>query len=78
VNPSYLKNLIEGGAVFSGRSIDGSRMEILELPDKYYYLSTQFHAEFKSRPGKPSPPYYGLIKAALDRKLGKPAPELRG
>jgi CTP synthase len=76
VNPSYLERIVKGGGVFSGRSIDGTRMEIFELPGKYYYLGTQFHAEFKSRPGRPSPPYYGLIRAALDRKLGKPAPEL--
>jgi CTP synthase len=62
--------------LFSGRSIDGARMEIFELPDKYYYLGTQFHGEFKSRPGKPSPPYYGLIKSALDKKLGKQVPQL--
>ncbi|HYB67566.1 MAG TPA: hypothetical protein VEC43_04495, partial [Candidatus Acidoferrales bacterium] len=55
---------------------DGRRMEIFELPDRYFYMGTQFHAEFKSRPVRPSPPYYGLIKASLDKKLGKPAPEL--
>lgn len=76
VNPDYIDRITRGGAVFSGRSIDGTRMEIFELPGKYYYLGTQFHGEFKSRPGKPSPPYYGLIKAALDKKLGKPAAEL--
>jgi len=76
VNPEYLDRIAKGGGVFSGRSIDGTRMEIFELPDKYFYMGTQFHAEFKSRPGKPSPPYYGLIKAALDKKLGKPTPEL--
>lgn len=76
VNPDYIERILRGGALFSGRSIDGTRMEILELPSTYYYLGTQFHGEFKSRPGKPSPPYYGLIKSALDKKLGKPAPEL--
>ena len=76
VNPEYIERIVKGGGVFSGRSMDGRRMEIFELPGKYYYLGTQFHGEFKSRPGKPSPPYYGLIKSALDRKLGKPAPEL--
>ncbi len=76
VNPDVHRANRESGAVFSGRSIDGTRMEIFEIPSKYYYLGTQFHGEFKSRPGKPSPPYYGLIKSALDKKLGKPAPEL--
>ena len=76
VNPDYIDRIVAGGGVFSGRSADGTRMEIFELPDKYFYLGTQFHGEFKSRPGKPSPPYYGLIKAAVDRKLGKPTAEL--
>jgi CTP synthase len=76
VNPDYIDRIAAGGGIFSGRSIDGVRMEIFELPGKYFYMGTQFHAEFKSRPSSPSPPYYGLIKAALDKKLGKPAPEL--
>ena len=75
VNPAYIDRITESGVVFSGRSMDGIRMEIFELPDKYYYLATQYHAEFKSRPARPSPPYYGLIRAALDRKLGKPTAE---
>jgi CTP synthase len=76
VNPDYIDRIVKGGGVFSGCSMDGRRMEIFELPDKYFYMGTQFHAEFKSRPSRASPPYYGLIKAALDKKLGKPAPEL--
>ena len=76
VNPSYIERITGNGGIFSGRSMDGVRMEIFELPDKYYYLATQYHAEFKSRPGRPSPPYYGLIRAALDRKMGKPVAEL--
>lgn len=76
VNPSYVIELVKGGGVFSGRSMDEKRMEIFELPTKFYYVTTQFHAEFKSRPNRPSPPYYGLIRGAIDRKMGKPAPEL--
>lgn len=75
VNSEYIDQITKAGGVFSAKSIDGRRMEIFELPDKYFYMGTQFHAEFKSRPARPSPPYYGLIKAALDKKLGKPAPE---
>jgi CTP synthase len=76
VNPDYIDRIVRAGGVFSGRSMDGRRMEIFELPGKFFYMGTQFHAEFKSRPNRPSPPYYGLIKAALDKKLGKPTPEL--
>lgn len=76
VNPKYIEKIKQGGGLFSGCSLDGIRMEIFELPDKYYFLATQFHAEFKSRPGRPSPPYYGLVRASLDRKLGKPVASL--
>jgi len=76
VNPEFIPQIEKAGGVFSGKSMDGRRMEIFELPGKYFYMGTQFHAEFKSRPVRPSPPYYGLIKASLDKKLGKPAPEL--
>jgi len=72
VNPDYLSKLEQGGLVFSGRSIDGRRMEILELTSHYFFLATQFHGEFRSRPTNPSPPYFGLVKASLDKKLGKP------
>lgn len=76
VNPSYFSKLEQGGLVFSGRSLDGRRMEILELPAHYFFMATQFHGEFRSRPTSPSPPYCGLVKASLDRKLGKPRAEV--
>ncbi len=71
VNPDYLGILKKHGLVFSGKSPDGQRMEILELPDKFFLFASQFHGEFKSRPGNPDPEYYGFIKACLDKKLGK-------
>lgn len=72
VNPSYWGIFRNHGLVFSGFTPDGDRMEILELPTHYFFFATQFHPEFKSRPGKPDPAYYGFIKAALDKQLGKP------
>jgi len=72
VNPKYWETLTKHGILFSGKSPDGRRMEILELPDKFYFVASQFHGEFKSRPGKPDGEYYGFIKACLDKKLGKP------
>jgi len=75
VNPKYWEILQEHGAVFSGISPDHRRIEIFELPEKYFFFASQFHGEFKSRPGKPEPEYYGFVKACLDRKLGKPRPE---
>ena len=65
VNPQYIPRLTSAGLKFSGKSDSNRRMEILELPKKKFHFATQFHAEFKSRPGRPSPPYRGLVQAAL-------------
>ncbi len=75
VNPDYWQLLEKNGLVFSGKSPDGRRMEILELPDRFFFFASQFHGEFKSRPSKPDPEYYGFVKACLDKKLGKAKPE---
>jgi CTP synthase len=63
VNPEYIDDLESAGLRFSGRA--GRRMEILELPDHPYFLGTQFHPEFRSRPGRASPPFVGLLEAVL-------------
>ncbi len=68
VNPEYIAQLEETGIVFSGTS--GKRMEILELPDHPYFVGTQFHPEFRSRPTRASPPFVGLIDAALRQSEG--------
>ncbi len=75
VNMSYVEKLESSGLVFSGMSPDGRRMEILELPNHYFFFASQFHGEFKSRPGKPDPEYYGFVKACLNRKLGRAKPD---
>jgi len=75
VNQEYLEPLEKHGLVFSGKSPDGKRMEILELPSNFFFFASQFHGEFKSRPGKPDPEYYGFVKACLDKKLGEVNPE---
>ena len=72
---NYLNDFEKKGVVFSGKSPDGRRMEIMEIPSRFFHFATQFHGEFKSRPGRPSPPYYGFVKSSLDRKMGKPRPE---
>ncbi|MCL2359558.1 MAG: CTP synthase [Nitrososphaerota archaeon] len=74
VNLDYIDVLKQHGLRFTGKSSDGRRMETLELPDKYFYFASQFHGEFKSRPGRPSPEYYGFISACINKKLGKPTP----
>ncbi|MBT7296719.1 C26 family cysteine hydrolase domain-containing family, partial [Candidatus Woesearchaeota archaeon] len=68
VNSQYIKILESNGLCFSGKSPDGNLMEFLEYADNNYFIGTQAHPEFKSRPLKPSPLFDGLIKAALKRK----------
>jgi CTP synthase len=63
VNPEYFEDFAETSMVFSGRA--GRRMEILELDDHPYFIGTQFHPEFRSRPTRASPPFVGLLEAVL-------------
>lgn len=65
VNLSYLPKLAEAGLVVSGWRRDIKRVEIIELPSHPYFIATQFHPEFRSRPTKPRPVFVGLLKAAL-------------
>lgn len=74
VNLDYLNILKDNGLCFSGKSKDGRRMEILEFNDNYFFFASQFHGEFKSRPGRPSPEYYGFISSCLNKKMGKAKP----
>lgn len=71
VNPKYWGILEKHGMIFSGKSPDGQRIEILELPQKFFFFASQFHGEFKSRPGKPDGEYCGFVKACLNKKLDK-------
>ncbi|GLU07303.1 hypothetical protein SLE2022_242660 [Rubroshorea leprosula] len=64
VNPEMIKTLEEAGLKFVGKDETGKRMEVLELPSHPFYVGVQFHPEFKSRPGKPSALFLGLILAA--------------
>jgi CTP synthase len=70
VNNSYRDQLEKAGIVFSGTSPDGSLVEFLELPREVhpYYVSTQAHPEFKSRPTKGHPLFVGLVEASLKRQ----------
>ena len=66
VNPDYIKKLEDAGLVFSGTSPDRTLMEIAELPatGHPFFLGTQFHPEFLSRPLSPHPLFMAFIKAA--------------
>lgn len=70
VNNSYREQLTAGGMVISGTSPDGSLVEFVELSiaDHPYFVSTQAHPEFKSRPNRAHPLFIGLVKASLERK----------
>ncbi|XP_020550643.1 CTP synthase isoform X1 [Sesamum indicum] len=65
VNPDMVSILEESGLKFVGKDETGKRMEIVELADHPFYVGVQFHPEFKSRPGRPSPPFLGFILAAI-------------
>lgn len=72
VNPDVVKALEnEGGLRFVGMDESGKRMEILELENHPFFFGTQFHPEFLSRPGRPSPPFVGLVMAACKMSLDK-------
>ncbi|XP_071441356.1 CTP synthase 1 isoform X1 [Hetaerina americana] len=67
VNPSYVEKLEAAGLKFIGRDESGERMEMMELEGHPYYVATQFHPEYLSRPLTPSPPYLGLILASIGK-----------
>ena len=64
VNPDLIARIEAEGLVFVGKDETGQRCEIFELTDHPYYVGVQYHPEFKSRPGRPSPPFLGLLKAS--------------
>ncbi len=61
VNPVFIPELERGGLVFSG--VWRNRMEICEIPGHPFFLATQFHPEFRSRPTRPAPPFVGFVEA---------------
>lgn len=67
VNPEYVSQLESFGLNFVGTDVEQNRMEIIELRDHPYFVATQYHPEYLSRPLKPSPPFLGLILAAEGR-----------
>ena len=70
-NNEYRSKFENKGAVFSGISPKSNLVEIFELKDHPFFIGTQFHPEFKSRPLSPHPLYYQFIKAATRKKTKK-------
>jgi len=66
VNNAYRDELEAAGMVFSGTSPEGDLVELIELPEHPFFIATQAHPEFKSRPNRAHPLFRGLIAAALD------------
>ena len=71
INPKYIETLEKYGFVFSGQNPEANIMEFGENPNCDYFVGTQAHPEFKSRPMKPAPLFDGLIKAALNKTQKK-------
>jgi CTP synthase len=70
LNNAYRDGLVQHGLVLSGVSPDGSLVEIVELQHHPWFLATQFHPEFNSRPSRPHPLFEGFIEAGLRHKVG--------
>jgi CTP synthase len=71
VNPRFRSRLEEAGLVCSGVSPDGRLVEFVELPGHPFWIGTQAHPEFKSRPDRPHPLFRELVAAALARADGR-------
>ena len=66
VNNKYRKDLEASGLVFSGVSPDDDQIEMIELKDHPFFVASQFHPEFKSRPWDPAPMFNSFIKASKE------------
>ena len=64
VNNKFKEQLEKGGLVISGMSPDNNLIEMIEVKDHPYFVASQFHPEFKSRPWEPAPMFNYFIKAA--------------
>ena len=68
VNNEYRERLERAGLLVSGTTPDGSLVEIVEITDHPYFIACQFHPELKSRPHRPHPLFFGLVRAAKAQK----------
>jgi len=67
-NNAYRNLLLETGYLISGTSPDGRLVEIIELPNHPFFIATQFHPEFQSRPSTPHPLFHNFFQAANSQK----------
>jgi CTP synthase len=73
VSNAYREALEDHGMLLSGQSPDGRLVEIVELKDHPWFVASQFHPEFKSRPDRPHPLFAGFIKAAIAEGQSTPS-----
>jgi CTP synthase len=71
VNNQIRPQLVEAGLVVSGTFQEGRLVEIVELPDHPWFVASQFHPEFKSRPTRPAPLFREFVAAALERNRSR-------
>ncbi|MBW3592319.1 MAG: CTP synthase, partial [Actinobacteria bacterium] len=67
VNNHFRPLLVEAGLVIAGTYQEGRLVEIMELPDHPWFVASQFHPEFKSRPTRPAPLFRDFVGAAVER-----------
>ena len=67
VNPNYVNILEENGLRISGVNPEKDLVEIIELLDHPFFIASQFHPEFRSRPESPAPLFVGFVRASLKR-----------
>jgi CTP synthase len=75
-NNRYREPLEQAGVVFSGTSPTGRLVEIMELKGHPFFVGSQFHPEFRSRPHRPHPLFHGFMAACLERAGLAIEPEL--
>ena len=77
MNNQYREQLVEAGLVVSGTFQEGRLVEVVELPDHPWFVASQFHPEFKSRPTRPAPLFREFVRAAQDRARSRTDAPLR-
>jgi CTP synthase len=77
VNNQHRQTLVDAGLSVSGTFQEGRLVEIVELPDHPWFVASQFHPEFKSRPTRPAPLFREFVGAAVERNRARAGVQLR-
>ncbi|GHA98745.1 CTP synthase [Modicisalibacter luteus] len=78
VNNQFVDDLEQAGLVISGKSVDNSLVEMVELPDHPWFVACQFHPEFTSTPRDGHPLFSGFVNAALEHKAARSRAQTQG